>query len=110
MKAPDHPNRQPALLIGVNKGVCKCYVDDAFCLSRLTMINNQTERTLLTVRQFREKHPAFTEGGLRHLIFYADKNGFLTCIRRIGRKVLLDEHAVFTWVDEQNQPASNQRV
>lgn len=65
-----------------------------------TQINQ--DRTLLTVRQFSQKHEAFTEGGLRHLIFYADTNGFNTCIRRIGRKVLLDERAVFGWIDAQN--------
>lgn len=59
-------------------------------------------RTLLTVRQFSQKHPAFPEGGLRYNIFHADKNGFTKCIRRIGRKVLLDEAEVFRWIDEQN--------
>lgn len=63
----------------------------------------QKTRTLLTVRQFSQKHPAFPEGGLRHNIFHADKNGFAQCVRRIGRKVLLDEQAVFNWIDEQNQ-------
>ncbi len=58
-------------------------------------------RSLLTVSQFAQKHPAFTEGGLRYHIFHADKNGFNQCIRRIGRKVLLDEQAVFRWVDSQ---------
>ena len=29
-------------------------------------------RTLLTVRQFAEKHPAFSQGSLRNLIFLAE--------------------------------------
>lgn len=65
--------------------------------------NNEGVRTLLTIRQFVQQHPAFTEGGLRHLIFHADTNGFSQCIRRIGRKVLLDENSVFKWVEQQNQ-------
>lgn len=63
-------------------------------------------RNLLTVRQFSQKHPAFPEGGLRYNIFHAKNNGFSQCIRRIGRKVLLDEAEVFRWIDNQNQPPS----
>lgn len=64
--------------------------------------NDIFSRTLLTVRQFSEKHPAFPEGGLRYNIFHADTNGFKKCIRRVGRKILLDEGEVFRWIDEQN--------
>lgn len=60
------------------------------------------ERILLTVRQFSEKHKAFPEGGLRHQIFNAKDNGFNNCIRRMGRKVLIDEAAFFEWLDSQN--------
>lgn len=63
-------------------------------------------RSFLTVRQFSQKHPAFPEGGLRYSIFHSAKNGFSKCIRRIGRKVLLDEAEVFRWVDGQNQRGS----
>ncbi len=57
---------------------------------------------LLTVKQFCEKHKAFSAGGLRYNIFHADKNGFSMCIRRIGRKVLIDETEFFRWVQRQN--------
>lgn len=63
-----------------------------------------TPRTLLTVRQFSERHPAFPESGLRYLIFNAKPrtrssgdnipgNGLEEsgAIVRLGRKVLLDE-------------------
>ncbi|MFP4387187.1 MAG: hypothetical protein ACLFP8_07230 [Alphaproteobacteria bacterium] len=71
-------------------------------------ISENNERTLLTVRQFSQKHPAFPEGGLRHKIFYADdKNGFARCIRRMGRKVLIDETAFFQWLDEQSGQAAS---
>ncbi len=64
--------------------------------------NTSEVRSLLTIKQFTQHHPAFNEGGVRHLIFHADTNGFSQCIRRIGRKVLLDEAKVFHWIDEQN--------
>lgn len=67
-----------------------------------TANKENTERVLLTVRQFSQKYPVFPEGGLRHKIFYAEENGFAKCIRRFGRKVLIDEAAFFQWIDEQN--------
>lgn len=68
-------------------------------------------RTLLTVRQFAEKHPAFQQGSLRNLIFLAesrhtskgqiDGNGLSVALVRIGRKVLIDEAKFFRWIDAQ---------
>lgn len=40
-------------------------------------------------------------GGLRHLIFFAETNGFNKVIRRIGRRVLIDEAAFFEWANTQ---------
>jgi hypothetical protein len=65
---------------------------------------------LSTVRQFADNHQAFTQGGLRSLIFNEHKNGLAKSggIIRIGRKVLIDEARFFDWVQSQNQSASNQ--
>jgi hypothetical protein len=75
-----------------------------------------TDRTLLTVRQFAEKHPAFTQGSLRNLIFNAEPritrkatipgNGFGVCLVRMGRKILIDEEKFFAWLDGQNGKAA----
>lgn len=61
-------------------------------------IVNQSENSLLTVKQFSQKHSAFTEGSLRHLIFFSEKNGFEMAIVRIGRRILIDESSFFKWV------------
>lgn len=53
---------------------------------------------LLTVQQWTEVHPWPPAGGLRHLIFYAESNGFHAVIRRVGRRVLIDEAAFFAWI------------
>ena len=67
----------------------------------------------LTVRQFSERHPAFTEPSVRNLIFKADQresslgtipgNGLIEAgaIVRIGRKVLISEKRFFAWVEGQ---------
>jgi hypothetical protein len=58
---------------------------------------------LFTIRQFSERHPAFPEGALRWHVFRASTNGLgkLGAIKRIGRRVYLDETAFFTWINSQ---------
>jgi hypothetical protein len=58
-----------------------------------------------TVNQFIKKHPAFTIGGMRALIFNENSNGLAKAgaIVRIGRKVLIDESKFFAWIESQNQ-------
>ena len=58
----------------------------------------------LTVNQFIDKHPAFTTGGLRALIFNEHKNKLAEsgAIVRIGRKVLINEEKFFGWIETQN--------
>lgn len=70
-------------------------------------------RLVLTVRQFSERNPAFSEAAIRNLVFKADSrhssrgeiqgNGLIEAgaVIRIGRKVLIDEEAFFAWVDSQ---------
>ena len=70
-------------------------------------------RNLFTVREFSEKHPCFSQASLRQLIFHASLrygahgklilgNGLndAGAILRIGRRVLINEEAFFTWVDD----------
>lgn len=72
-------------------------------------------RTLLTVQQFCTKHPAWTPGAVRNLIFHAQPrhssrgpipgNGLAQAIVRLGRKVLIDEQRFFAWLDSQQRGA-----
>ncbi len=63
---------------------------------------------LLTVSQFCTDNPAFTEGGLRWLIFHEHANGLAEsgAIVRIGRKVLIDSDKFFAWVMAQSGGAA----
>lgn len=73
--------------------------------------SSSRSRTLLTVRQFSDKHPAFTQGAIRNLIFLAENrkiskgiitgNGLNIALVRIGRKLLIDEDKFFQWIDKQ---------
>ncbi len=57
---------------------------------------------LATVKQFCNKHPAFTIGGIRDRIHHADSNGLKKygAILRNGRRVLIDEEKFFQWLKE----------
>jgi len=59
-----------------------------------------TGRSFLTVKQTVIRYPAFNERGLRWVIFNKERNGFDRVIRRIGRKVLIDEAAFIKWIDQ----------
>ena len=75
-------------------------------------VQESKSRKLMTVRQFSEKHPAFSQGALRNMIFLAAKresskgpilgNGLTFAILRVGRKILIDEDKFFKWLDAQD--------
>jgi hypothetical protein len=55
---------------------------------------------LIPVTRWNESHTWPSVGGLRHLIFFAKTNGFEKVLRRIGRRVLIDEAAFFEWASK----------
>lgn len=61
---------------------------------------------LIPVTKWEEFHSWPTERALRHLIFHSEDNGFDSVIRRVGRRILIDEESFFRWVEEQNNSKS----
>jgi len=77
-----------------------------------------TPRDLLTVAQFAERRPAWSQPALRNLILNAEDrlnsrgeripgNGLTQAgaIVRVGRRVLIDEQAFFRWIAAQQTRA-----
>jgi hypothetical protein len=72
------------------------------------------QRRLLTVKQVAQRHPGIAERTLRHWIFNAKErrswaggclemvpgNGFDRVIVRKGTKILIDEFALFDWLEQ----------
>lgn len=56
-------------------------------------------KIFLTVKQTAERYPAFTEGAIRSLIFYRERNGFASVVRKLGKKIILDEAAFLEWIE-----------
>jgi len=64
---------------------------------------NNTLRRVIPLTEWNNYHSWPPIGGLRHLAFHADKNGFSAVIRRVGGRVLISEPDFFEWVEKQNQ-------
>ena len=61
------------------------------------------QRILVTVPQLCRRNPAFTEGGMRWLLFHREANGLKKAVVRVGRRLLIDEEKFFGWIDEQSR-------
>jgi hypothetical protein len=68
-----------------------------------------TEKRFVTVGQLPEFYPAFSASSIRWLIFNERQNGFSCCIRRVGRKVLINLSEFEKWVDSQQGVNANDR-
>lgn len=58
-------------------------------------------RSLIPVPRWNEKHAYPSERQLRWLIF-TGKDGFDSCVVRVGKRVLIDEELFFEWVERQS--------
>ena len=65
-------------------------------------MSQSTIPKLVTVAQFAEQHPAFTEGSLRWLRFNQAENGFERAFLSCGRKLLIDVDSFFEVLRKQN--------
>lgn len=65
-----------------------------------------TRTRLIPVPRWNDEHHWPPPGGLRHLIFHAQTNGFETAFKRVGRRVLVDEAEFFRCVEASNGKAS----
>jgi len=57
---------------------------------------------LIPVPRWNDHHDWPPPGGLRHLIFHAETNGFEAAFVRVGRRVLVDEREFFAAVAARN--------
>lgn len=63
----------------------------------------QPSNRLIPVPDWNKHHSWPPIGGLRHLIFNQESNGFKTAFKRVGRRILIDEAEFFAVVDRQNK-------
>lgn len=63
------------------------------------MTQKDTKKTYLTIRQFIDKYEFLSADALRWQI-RTNKDFERECIRRFGRKILLDEEKVLKFIDK----------
>ena len=68
--------------------------------------NNPPHTRYIPVPHWHKHHDWPPVGGLRNLIFNAQTNGFDAVIKKVGKRVLIDEFAFFRWVEEQGKIAN----
>lgn len=64
---------------------------------------NQPGERVIPLTKWNEYHSWPPIGGLRHLVFFENQNGFNKVVLRVGRRVLLDEKAFFAWARKQQE-------
>ena len=65
-------------------------------------ISNPHSR-LIPLTDWPDYHPWPPIGGLRHLVFFENQNGFSKVVVRVGRRVLLKESEFFKWANNQKK-------
>jgi len=71
------------------------------------MESTEQKTRLIPLTKWNEFHSWPPIGGLRHLVFHKDSNGFGACVKKIGRRILIDEAQFFAWVEAQNEGTSD---
>lgn len=57
----------------------------------------------IPVPEWPNYHPYPTIAGLRNFINKKDTNGFDKVVKRVGKRVLIDEAAFFEWIENQQK-------
>lgn len=61
-------------------------------------------QSLVTVKQFLDRHPWATRGHLRALLFDRANNGLESAVIKLGpRKLLIDEAAFLAWLEKRRE-------
>ena len=60
-------------------------------------------RCVLSVKGLCDKHPDFTLGMVRWWLFHRDENGLARAVRKVGRRLFIDEQDFFNWLDEHQE-------
>ena len=63
-------------------------------------VDEPRQTRFILVSKWNEFHEWPPVGGMRHLIFFRNENGFAKVLKRPNRTWLIDEKAFFKWVSE----------
>ena len=69
----------------------------------MSMSVHLNTNNFLTLKQWLQRYQAIPEGGIRHLIFTNKDNFNNRVVKKLGRKILLDELAFLSYIDEHSK-------
>lgn len=64
---------------------------------------SEVKTKYIPIPDWKKHHDWPKEGGLRHLVFNRKQNGFDKCVKKVGKRILIDEAAFFRWVEETSE-------
>lgn len=64
------------------------------------MIDLKDTKRYARVKDMPSLYPAFTEKSIRNLIYASKTNGFDCCLRRIGRRIIIDLDVFEHWIEQ----------
>jgi len=64
---------------------------------------HQRPNRLVPIKKWNDYHDWPPPGGLRHLKFHSETNGFKEAFKKVGKNVLVDEEMFFICVEEANK-------
>lgn len=70
-----------------------------------TITEEQAKTRLIPLVDWPKHHPWPPVGGLRYMVFHGNKTGFSKVIKKVGRRVLIDERKFFEFIEERNSVA-----
>ncbi len=62
-------------------------------------MTEQNKKQYKTVKQIAESYDGFTESAIRFILFNRKQNKFDSCVRKIGRKILISENDFLQWIE-----------
>ena len=65
-------------------------------------MNTEQQPKLIPLTKWNDAHAWPPLGGLRHLVFHEDTNGFQSAFLRVGKRVLINETEFFRCIDRIN--------
>ena len=65
-------------------------------------MNTKQQPKLIPLTKWNDDHAWPPLGGLRHLVFHEDTNGFKSAFLRVGKRVLINETEFFCCIDRIN--------
>ena len=64
------------------------------------MTESLVKTRLIPLTKWNDYHDYPTVSSLRHLVFFEEQNGFSQALRRIGKRIYIDELEFFKWVQK----------